>query len=93
VGFITYPVRKAYAPCYIVICGLSGSTICFHATSSAARFLEKKVIAHKLSALIFSTTSVLNISLSEKNEEKRYEKMYLGIHVKYSLFLPDFQQT
>jgi hypothetical protein len=34
---------------------------------------KEKVITHKMSVLIFSTTSVLNISHSKKIEEKHYQ--------------------
>jgi hypothetical protein len=27
---LSYPAFKAHAPCYIVTCGLSGSTVFFH---------------------------------------------------------------
>jgi hypothetical protein len=27
---LNYPTRQAHAPCYVVTCGLSGSTIYFH---------------------------------------------------------------
>ena len=47
------------APYYIVICGLSGSTIFFHTTSYTVRFSgerDRKVIEHKTCVLIFTTT-------------------------------------
>jgi hypothetical protein len=36
-----YPAFKAHAPCYIVICDLSGSTSFFHIISKTTRLLEK----------------------------------------------------
>jgi hypothetical protein len=30
---LSYPARKAHAPCYILICGLSGPTSFFHIIS------------------------------------------------------------
>jgi len=45
-------------------------------------------IAHKMCVVIFSTTFVWNISHSKKKST-----MYLGLHVKYPLFLSDFHET
>jgi hypothetical protein len=43
--------------------------------------------------LIFSTTFVWNISYSKKNWAKYDKKCLGGLHVKYPLFLPDFNET
>jgi hypothetical protein len=41
-GYIlSYPACKVYVPYYIVICGLSSSTICFYIISYMAQFSEK----------------------------------------------------
>jgi len=37
VSSLTYSARKAHAPYYIVICGLSGSTVLFHIISRMSR--------------------------------------------------------
>jgi hypothetical protein len=44
---LSYPARKAHAPCYIVICGLSSSTALFHIIPYMTRF-SQKVIKHKM---------------------------------------------
>jgi len=77
---LSYPSRKAHAPCYIVIFVLSGCTIFFHIISLTTR-VRKNIILYKMCVLIFST-SLWSISHSKKNA--------LGIHVKYPLFLSDF---
>jgi hypothetical protein len=43
--------------------------------------------------LIFSTTFVFNISHSKKKWTKYDTKIYIGLHVKYPLFLSDFNET
>jgi hypothetical protein len=44
--------------------------------------------------LTFSTTFVEDISHSNKNSESyQISSMYMGLHVKYPLFLSDFNQT
>ena len=42
--------------------------------------------------MIFSTTVVLNSSLSEKNCTRYDQKMYIDLHEKYPLFLSDFSE-
>ena len=43
--------------------------------------------------LIASTNHVWSISHSKKKWTRCDEKMYIGLHVKYPLFLPDFNET
>ena len=52
---------------------------------------ERQVIEHKMCVLIFSETSVWNISHSKKNWSR--SNMYIGLHVKYPLFLSGFNET
>jgi hypothetical protein len=52
VGSLSYPARKAHAPYYIVICGLSGSTI----------FLTLSHKRHDLRKKILNIKCVLNLS-------------------------------
>jgi len=51
---LIYPARKANAPYYIVICGLSGCTI-FSTLSHKWHDFREKVTERKMCALIFST--------------------------------------
>jgi len=55
---LSYEAWKAHVRDYIVICRLSDTTIFFNITSLTEQFSHKKLIEHKVFALIFSTTSV-----------------------------------
>ena len=53
---------------------------------------KKKLLNTKFVFLIFSTTFVRSTSHSKENLALR-SKMYIGLHVMYSLFLSDFNET
>ena len=76
---LNYPAPTAHAPYYIVICGLSGSTIFFSTLSHKRHDFMEKVTEHKMRVLIFCTTFVRNISHSKKNWA-RYCHKYIYIY-------------
>jgi hypothetical protein len=51
------------------------------------------IIDNKMCVLIFCTTFVWNISHSKKNWVRYVQKTSIGLHVKYRLFLSDFNET
>jgi len=56
-------------------------------------FLKKKVAELKMCVLNFSTKFARNISHSKKNSARHYKKIYICLHVKYPLFLSEFNET
>jgi hypothetical protein len=55
-------------------------------------FLKKKVTEHKKCLLIFSTNLPETFYIKRRNEQGMI-KMYIGLHIKYPLFLSDFKET
>jgi hypothetical protein len=54
----------------------------------------KKIIERKICVLSFSTSGGWNISHSKNNSVRYYHKCtYISLHVKYLLFLSDFNET
>jgi len=65
---LCYPASKAHAPCYVIICRLSGCTV------SHRRHFRTRVTEHKMYVSIFSTTFVWNISHSKNKCTRQYHK-------------------
>jgi len=55
---LNYPTRQAHAPCYVVTCGMSGSTTYFHVIGQTTRFSGKKDNEYITCVFIFSTNYV-----------------------------------
>jgi len=87
VAFV-YPACKAHASYYIIICRVPGSTIYF---SHLINGTIKKNIEHKMLVLILCTTLIQNPSHSAKYSARSYA--FIHIHVKYPLFLSDFNEA
>ena len=62
----------------------------FSTLSHIREDFRKKVIEHKVCVLIFSTTFIYNISYSKKNSARYFHTT--EHHVKFSLFLQDFNE-
>jgi len=72
---------------HIVNCGLPRSTIRF------PHYLKKKHDFRGGEKKLVDTTFVRNISHSKEKWERYDKKMYIGLHVKYPLFLSNFNET
>jgi hypothetical protein len=87
---LIYPACKSHAPCYLVICVLSGSTTFSDFISKKGMIFVKRkfFIQHKMSVLIFSTTSGRNISHFVYTSPR-----YHRYSCKAPLFLSDINKT
>jgi len=86
-----YPACNAYAPyCHLWPAPLYN--IFPHYLINGTIF-GKKFTEHKMCVLIFSTTFVWSIAHSKKKWARYDKKMYVCRHVKYPLFLSDFDET
>jgi len=66
--------------CPIVICGLSGTS------------LARNVNEYKMYVFIFSTSFSETVRILRRTERDMITN-YVGLHVKYPLFLSDFNET
>jgi hypothetical protein len=68
-GGLSYPGCKAHAPYYILICGLSSSTIFFHVLINGM-IIGREHFGNEICVLIFSTTSVGNTFYFKNNSAR-----------------------
>jgi hypothetical protein len=90
-------VSIVYSECVFVTVGILSyvalSAVQYFATlSDKRRHFRKDVTEHKMCVLIFSTTLSKTFLLLRRNKRDKINK-YIGLHVKYSLFLSDFNET
>ena len=84
---LSYPVRRAHAPYYIVVCGRQALVCCFFFTVFEQRhdFRKKEKTLEKKRTFYFLYDFVRNISHSE-NKSPRYDRQYTHVHVKCPLY-------
>jgi hypothetical protein len=85
-----YPACKAHAPYYTGSYGLSGSTTFFYIVPQTARFSEILLNTKRFDFLYQFFLQYFSFQ-EELSEILPY--VYTGIHVKYPLFLTDFNET
>ena len=77
---------------HIVICGLHYSTVFFHIISLTVRFFEKK--SYWTQIVFWVPLQLLSAAfLILRRVEPDMIKIHIGLHVKYPLFLSDFNET
>jgi len=54
---------------------------------------EIRVTEYKMCVLIHYITLPDTFLILRRNDRDRFKKMYIGLHVKYPLFLSDFNET
>ena len=88
---LSYPTVKAHAPYYIVICGRMALPN-FPTSPHTQRHSRKNVTEYKMWVLTFFTNLVRNISHLGRIQQDSIINVH-SLHVKYLLFLSDFNQT
>jgi hypothetical protein len=85
---------KAHASYYIAICGLPANAICSHIFSQMVKFFGGGggALLNIKHILIFSTF-LSETFLIPRRIQRDTIKIYIGLHVKYPLFLSWFNET
>jgi len=87
-----YPACNAHVSYFDVICDLPGCTVFSTLSHKQHDFWRKKLMSINWVVDIVYI-SFWNISHSKKKWARYDKKMYIGLHVKYPLFLSDFNGT
>ena len=90
--FVALSIQHEMRVRHVDIFRLPRSTI-FSTLSHKRHGFRKEVTEHKTCVSNFSTNFVRKIFHSNKNCARYNKKMYIGLHVKYPLFLSDFNKT
>ena len=91
INSLRYSACNAHVPyCHVYPCP-AVPYIC--TLSQKGHDCKQKVIEHKICVLIFSVTFIWNISHSKRNWVRYDQKLCIGLHVKYRLFLSDFNKS
>ena len=75
---------------HTVTCSLPGSTIYFHIISWMAQVLKKLL---NIKCVFWLSLQSLSNTFPFEEDLSKISKMYIGLHVKYPLFLSNFNET
>jgi hypothetical protein len=92
-AFIALGIKHAMRMRHIVICGLLHSTNIFPHYALKVTILREKNILNIKCVSIFCTTFVRNISYPKTNWTKYVQEKHVGIYVRCSLFMSEFNET
>ena len=92
--FVTLGIQYAMRMHHIVMCDLPRSCNIFVLYFTNGMIFEKKKLLNtKMCVSMFSISFVWNIFHSKNNRERCFKKMYVGLYIKYPLFLSDLNKT
>ena len=91
--FVALGIQRAMRIRHIIICGLPGFSVFFHIIAWLSR--KKKYWTQNASFDLLYKCFVWNIFNSNEKFSKKLPQIYIykGLHVKYALFLSDFNDT
>jgi hypothetical protein len=92
--FVALVIQHAVRMRRIVLSSVACLALQYFSTLSQKRYdFRKKVMEHKMCVFIFSVTFGWNIYYSKKKLSEVWSKVYIGLYVKYRLFVWDFNET
>jgi len=89
--FVALGIQHAMCMHHIVICGLPCSK--YFSKCSHLQKMFEKVAEYKAFVLIFSTNFVWKFLILRRKEWDKIKNKYIGLHVKYPIFMSDFKRT
>jgi hypothetical protein len=90
--FVALGIQHAMRMRHIIVCGLPDPKMFFHIISQTAQFSKKNLLNMKYVFPFYLQILSETFLIPERNKRDMI-KMYIGLHVKYLLFLPDFNKT
>ena len=87
---LSYPACNVQAPYYVIICGLSGSTLFFHNMINSKTFRIKLL---KIKCVFWFSLTLLSGKCLILRRIEISSDTCIGLHVKYPLFFPYFKKN